>query len=251
LVVISILFSILSSTDVLSAYKLVGGQESNLRPASFSVEIKDESPQNMVLVIDMRNVASNLFLNNVTAKIGFYGDDQKRCLKIRPFSLGSNIRGGKTYRIPRPLPPLSTDYAYVKAENLTWDGGDLLGGKGDDNGVIKKDFIRIIAKAKVIQPPSGNTQPGRQQPYMGPLELATNRNGSDLFNPGIQVKNASECSNMCEQNVRCQAMTFVQHPNANGGICWLKGSVPSPSPHTVMTSAVKVFPQAGRNPKGK
>ncbi len=75
--------------------------------------------------------------------------------------------------------------------------------------------------------------------FMGPLEGGTNRQGSDLSAVGIQSNNASECSDLCDRDDNCMAMTFVKHNNANGGICWPKGSVASPAPNQSMVSAVK------------
>lgn len=76
---------------------------------------------------------------------------------------------------------------------------------------------------------------------MGSLEGGTNRQGSDLSSVGVLTNSAAECSDMCREDANCKAMTFVKHSNTNGGICWLKGSVPGPSPHSSMVSAVKLY----------
>ena len=73
-------------------------------------------------------------------------------------------------------------------------------------------------------PPSPSIRSPRP-PYMGSLEGGTSRQGSDLSSVGIQSNSAAECSDSCGSDPNCKAMTFVKHANANGGICWLKGSV--------------------------
>jgi len=45
------------------------------------------------------------------------------------------------------------------------------------------------------------------------------------------------------KNDSCKAMTFVKHPDANGGICWQKGSVPSPSADQTMGLRYEALPQ--------
>ena len=86
-----------------------------------------------------------------------------------------------------------------------------------------------------------DSQPSLTQSSMGELEGGTNRQGGDLSGVGIQVNSAQECSDYCAAEGNCRAMTFVKHPDANGGICWLKGSVPSPHPNPLAVSAVKRF----------
>ena len=76
-------------------------------------------------------------------------------------------------------------------------------------------------------------------PYMGKLEMATNRDGHDISN--FSVDDAEECSRTCEADSRCKAMTFVKHPSEPGGICWLKDGVPPISSNPAMISAVKKF----------
>lgn len=77
--------------------------------------------------------------------------------------------------------------------------------------------------------------------YMGELEPATDRHGGDLYSSGIAVNSAQECSELCTADDNCKAMTFVKYPNSNGGVCWKKGSVPSPSGNPYMVSAVKHY----------
>jgi hypothetical protein len=73
---------------------------------------------------------------------------------------------------------------------------------------------------------------------MRPLEVGVDRPGSDL-QPGFQVPSAEDCSARCAARKDCLAMTFVKHAAAEGGICWLKGSVPAGIPAPGMTSAVR------------
>jgi PAN domain len=75
---------------------------------------------------------------------------------------------------------------------------------------------------------------------MGALEFDTNRQGHDL-NTGDEVRRAEDCSQLCAQEERCRAMTFVQHPSGSGGICWLKDGGSDPLPRKGMISAPKVL----------
>jgi PAN domain len=81
--------------------------------------------------------------------------------------------------------------------------------------------------------------PDSKHSNMGPLEGGTNRQGNDLYKTGVLLNSPIDCSNLCALDDNCKAMTFVKHVDANGGICWLKGSVPSPSVNQWMVSAVK------------
>jgi hypothetical protein len=73
---------------------------------------------------------------------------------------------------------------------------------------------------------------------MRPLEVGIDRPGGDL-QPGFQVPGAEQCSAQCAARGDCRAMTFVKHAAAEGGICWLKGSVPAGIPARGVTSAIK------------
>ena len=81
-------------------------------------------------------------------------------------------------------------------------------------------------------------------PQMGELEIRTNLDGGDIANFDKPTFNtAGECSNLCQSNNQCKAMTFVEHPGDKGGVCWLKDKVPARSASPNMTSAVKVYPK--------
>lgn len=94
------------------------------------------------------------------------------------------------------------------------------------------------------KPPTGiENGKSRQTPvnYMGALEGGTTRYGSDFANVGIQSNSAAECSDSCAADLNCKAMTFVKHDSANGGICWLKGAIPSPTADSRAVSAIKLY----------
>lgn len=71
---------------------------------------------------------------------------------------------------------------------------------------------------------------------MGPLEFNTNRNQSDLERIPHAANNPEECANLCRDDPRCAAMTFVR----SQGACWLKYTKPEPTTNPDMVSAVKV-----------
>ena len=75
---------------------------------------------------------------------------------------------------------------------------------------------------------------------MGPLELRTDRHGED-FSPNPEHTEGPEaCARLCGSTPTCKAMTYVLSPNGlPAGDCWLKKTVPPPSPRSDMTSAVK------------
>jgi hypothetical protein len=76
---------------------------------------------------------------------------------------------------------------------------------------------------------------------MGPLELGTNRDGSDFSSNPERVESAEDCRRLCSKSAACRAMTFVSSPNnLPGGSCWLKTTIPPPSSRSDMTSAVKL-----------
>ena len=86
---------------------------------------------------------------------------------------------------------------------------------------------------------------------MGPLEGGTNRPGQDLSTVGIQTNSAAECSDLCRDNGNCRAMTFVKHSDRNGGVCWLKGTVASPTPdpgHSVCNQVLTSSPPPNGRP---
>jgi hypothetical protein len=92
------------------------------------------------------------------------------------------------------------------------------------------------------QPSSDSPVPQASRPMsarMGPLEPATNRQGRDLSVAGIHAASAQQCSDLCAADNHCMSMSFAKTSGSNAGICFLKGSVPSPSPNDAMISAVK------------
>ena len=89
--------------------------------------------------------------------------------------------------------------------------------------------------------PVSSTEHPKSSHYMSALEGNTDRPGADLSDQGIEVNSAEECSDLCLKNDNCRAMTFVKHPEANGGICWQKGSIPTPEPFPGRVSGVKTI----------
>lgn len=79
-----------------------------------------------------------------------------------------------------------------------------------------------------------------QTASMGPLEPKTNRRGRDLSIGGELADNAAECARLCDESDRCQAMSYSAGASGQAGRCWLKESVPAPTPNELMTSAVKL-----------
>lgn len=78
---------------------------------------------------------------------------------------------------------------------------------------------------------------------MGELIYYQNYQGSDIENiDKPEVNTAGECSNLCERDDRCKAMTFVMNTPRPGGVCWLKDAVPPLTPNNIMVSAKKVYP---------
>jgi hypothetical protein len=76
---------------------------------------------------------------------------------------------------------------------------------------------------------------------MGPLELQTNRNGSDFSPNPERTAGPEACAQLCSVAAACRAMTYVSSPNnLPGGSCWLKTSQPATSTRLDMTSALKL-----------
>ena len=98
-----------------------------------------------------------------------------------------------------------------------------------------RDPVTPAAPRKVLHIPE---KVKFQSARMGDLEPGTNRQGHDLSN--FIVDGPQACSESCDTNVHCLAMTMVKRPGG-GGICWLKDSVPPMSQHTDMVSAIKIF----------
>jgi len=109
----------------------------------------------------------------------------------------------------------------------------------DASSSLENTTIEPFDENKTVNDPQTKKQPGSHT-EMGALEFDTNRQGADL-NSGDEVRRADDCSSLCAQDNRCQAMTFVQHPNGVGGICWLKNVAKDPLPQPGMTSAAKVL----------
>jgi hypothetical protein len=89
---------------------------------------------------------------------------------------------------------------------------------------------------------TGGSVPGRGPggSGMGPLEVATNRQGRDLSQAGVRTDTASQCADLCGTNPLCKAMSFAKSVEGDGGICLLKSEVPNATENPVVTSAVKI-----------
>src|SRR5262245_31903452 len=132
-------FVSLGATD---AYEIAKYQDDSL-PKYYGIQTSEEYPDQIVVVVDMSNLANNLYLNSVKAFVGFYGQDKKTQIAIRPIVLGSNLRGGKIHKLVKSYPSLAAEYVYVTAVKLTWDGGELKGTKGDNSHTVGDAFIPI------------------------------------------------------------------------------------------------------------
>ena len=90
---------------------------------------------------------------------------------------------------------------------------------------------------------SAPSTPGPTPSNMGDLEPGVNRMGRDLSETGSRTTDAAGCARLCAADERCKAMSFMARPAPADGICWLKTSVPEPTPNPAMVSAVKIVPQ--------
>lgn len=92
--------------------------------------------------------------------------------------------------------------------------------------------------AVAASPPTVSATPPRPKALMRSLQYRVNLPGNDL-GAGLPVSLASECSDLCQEDDRCRAMTYVRHETGVGGVCWLKSAVSSTEPADNMTSAIK------------
>lgn len=102
-----------------------------------------------------------------------------------------------------------------------------------------------ISLGGCAKPQDPGTKEDHVNRFMGPIEQMTNRQGSDFSPLSIHAATADECSSKCDQLEECKAMTYVADVGSpfGGGDCWLKHSVPPPTPNPYMASAVKRNPQ--------
>lgn len=85
---------------------------------------------------------------------------------------------------------------------------------------------------------NGNNAPGGEVASrpMGALERNTDRHKQDIYPFGRYADNAKHCSEMCQLDRDCDAMTFVISTRT----CWLKNGVPEATYNPDMISAKKV-----------
>jgi len=97
---------------------------------------------------------------------------------------------------------------------------------------LRSIFSHDQSTSNTTTPPSTRKVPTRR---MGPIEDGIRLQGFNLSPNPLRAATAEECSEKCEQNESCMAMTFV-----NNGDCWLKSEVPlSRSLNPNMASAIK------------
>jgi hypothetical protein len=86
----------------------------------------------------------------------------------------------------------------------------------------------------------GAVSPVRPWPAtMAPAASATNYPGRDLTRSGMRVDSARRCADLCARRDECAAMSFAAD-GSGPGLCFLKGSVPPPTPNASMLSSVKI-----------
>lgn len=73
-----------------------------------------------------------------------------------------------------------------------------------------------------------------------PLEVGIDRPGSDFRDLDLADADPRLCESACRSEAQCLAFTYV-HPGvqSDAARCWLKDSVPEPSPSDCCVSAVK------------
>ena len=71
------------------------------------------------------------------------------------------------------------------------------------------------------------------------FEHGYDRPGGELVGKHTGVTSAQQCSQMCSNNLKCVAFTWVK-PNIQGptGVCWLKGSLSNKTLNTCCVSGV-------------
>ena len=82
----------------------------------------------------------------------------------------------------------------------------------------------------------------KAHPSMGDLMDGVYLQGNDLNSEAADDANSEEqCSNVCQDDARCKAMSFVESP-WGGGVCRIKDKVGTRTPASNAISAIKRFP---------
>ncbi|HZD94565.1 MAG TPA: PAN domain-containing protein [Candidatus Sulfotelmatobacter sp.] len=82
----------------------------------------------------------------------------------------------------------------------------------------------------------------KARPYMGELMYGVYLPGNDIESAlANEADSEEQCSDVCLQDGRCKAMSFVQR-SWGGGVCRIKNKVPARSAASNGISAVKVIP---------
>ncbi|HVU50562.1 MAG TPA: PAN domain-containing protein [Polyangia bacterium] len=99
--------------------------------------------------------------------------------------------------------------------------------------------LAALAGSCIVQVPG----PGYVATGAASLEVNVNRPGGDYRNFDLASGRPEECRDTCGMEPQCVAFTFVnpgvQGPSAR---CWLKGTVPDPTPDACCVSGVKNAP---------
>ncbi|HVG92708.1 MAG TPA: PAN domain-containing protein [Alphaproteobacteria bacterium] len=82
----------------------------------------------------------------------------------------------------------------------------------------------------------------KAHPSMDDLMYGVYLQGNDLNSESADDANSEEqCSNVCQDDARCKAMSFVESP-WGGGVCRIKDKVGARTPASNAISAIKRFP---------
>jgi len=77
---------------------------------------------------------------------------------------------------------------------------------------------------------------------MSPIEFSIDRRGSDYNVFYLQAPDPALCQDACVRDPRCMAWTYVQPNTGQGPLprCWLKQTIPPPSPNPNCVSGYKL-----------
>jgi hypothetical protein len=119
---------------------------------------------------------------------------------------------------------VNKDYVQIAMNNLNND---------KSTPELREWSVEILNKLSPV--PMNSSLIQKLSMAVGPLEARTNRQGNDINPYGLAADNPQMCAQMCAQNDKCDAMTFIESTHS----CWLKHGVPPSSPNPDMISAVK------------
>jgi hypothetical protein len=98
------------------------------------------------------------------------------------------------------------------------------------------DVLRDDPRARAGLAARGGHRPGA----IGPLEWGINRYGSDYRHFEMATEDPGQCRSACASEATCRAFTYVK-PGIQGPspVCWLKDSVPDPTPSECCVSGMR------------